>query len=249
MFQLIGAAQRRWTMSSRQACLPKNDRARSPAYVGIQRRQARNYGLRLSACRFAGISACSNSPSYAFIATAFSHTSVTILPLPERLGSANRRRRAQGPVGKPIWREAHSRSGETNERGLHGRRLVIDSWTSGRSESYGLAMRRVEICPPPCFHPVDQRPAGLRRLLPDQALQSSERRPVMCLLGVRFSAIAGAAANFGAERLRPFRRWRTSRLGLGHWQCRAPRHATALRTPSSRAPGRAAAARPQARSR
>ena len=54
--------------------------------------------------------------------------------------------------------------------------LVIDSWTSGRSESYGLAVRRVEVRPPPSFHAVDKRSASLRRLLANQALQSSEHR-------------------------------------------------------------------------
>ena len=56
--------------------------------------------------------------------------------------------------------------------------LVIDR-TSGRSESYGLAMRRVEVSPPPSFHAVDKRSASLRRLLANQALQSSERRPIV----------------------------------------------------------------------
>ena len=45
--------------------------------------------------------------------------------------------------------------------------LVIDSWTSGRSESHGLAVRRVEVRPPPGLHAVRQAtrqfPATSRR--------------------------------------------------------------------------------------
>ncbi|PZV35348.1 hypothetical protein B5V02_27620 [Mesorhizobium kowhaii] len=80
--------------------------------------------------------------------------------------------------------------------------LVIDSWTSGRSESYGLAVRRVEVSPPPSFHAGDKRSASLRRLLANQALQSSEHRLIISLLGVGFSR-CGEAADFGGESLRP----------------------------------------------